>query len=96
MNLHENTQAVLLLTSHFTKLAQDAAKPLTPTEWGRFATWLNEKGLSPPQLLSGDVALMLSAWHDGKIPLNRLEACLGEDMPWHCPWKSGNEPEYGY
>ena len=77
MNLHENTQAVLLLTSHFTKLAQDAAKPLTPTEWGRFATWLNEKGLSPPQLLTEDVALMLSTWHDGKIPLNRLEALLG-------------------
>lgn len=77
MNLNENTQAVLLLTSHFTKLAQDAAKPLTPTEWGRFAAWLKEKELSPAQLLSGDVADILSKWHDSKIALNRLEALLG-------------------
>ncbi|MFA5016613.1 MAG: DNA-processing protein DprA [Methylobacter sp.] len=77
MNLNENTQAVLLLTSHFTKLTQDAAKPLTPTEWGRFAAWLKEKELSPAQLLGGDVADMLSTWHDSKISLNRVEALLG-------------------
>ncbi len=77
MNLHENTQAVLLLTSHFTKLAQETAKPLTPTEWGRFAAWLKEQELSPAQLLSGDVAVILSTWHDIKIPLSRLEALLG-------------------
>ncbi|MBL6987765.1 MAG: DNA-processing protein DprA, partial [Methylobacter sp.] len=77
MNLNENTQAVLLLTSHFTKLTQDAAKPLTPTEWGRFAAWLKEKELSPTQLLGRDVADMLSIWHDSKIPLNRIEALLG-------------------
>ena len=67
----------MLLTSHFTKLTQDAAKPLTPTEWGRFAAWLKEKELSPTQLLGRDVADMLSIWHDSKIPLNRIEALLG-------------------
>lgn len=77
MNLNENTQAVLLLTSHFSKLTQDAAKPLTPTEWGRFAAWLKERELSPAQLLEGNVTDMLSTWHDSKIPLNRVEALLG-------------------
>ena len=32
--------AVLLLTAHFSKLAPSDPKPLTPTEWGRFARWL--------------------------------------------------------
>lgn len=77
MNLSKNTQAVLLLTSHFTKLAHDAAKPLTPSEWGRFAAWLKEQDLSPTQLLTGNIADNLSNWHDSKIPLTRLEALLG-------------------
>ncbi|MCX7066433.1 MAG: DNA-processing protein DprA [Methylococcales bacterium] len=76
MNLSENTQAVLLLTSHFTKSLPDAAKPLTPTEWGRFAVWLKEQELSPTQLLNGNVADSLTNWQDSKIPLNRLEALL--------------------
>ena len=76
MNLSQNTQAVLLLTSHFTKSVSDAVKPLTPTEWGRFAAWLKEQELSPTQLLNGNVADTLSNWQDSKIPLNRLQALL--------------------
>lgn len=77
MNLSENTQAVLLLTSHFTQSVHDAIKPLTPTEWGRFAAWLKEQDLSPTQLLNDDIADTLSNWQDNKIPLTRLEALLG-------------------
>ncbi len=76
MNLSENTQAVLLLTSHFTKSTQDAVKPLTPTEWGRFAAWLKEQELSPTQLLNGNIAESLATWQDSKIPLSRLQALL--------------------
>jgi predicted Rossmann fold nucleotide-binding protein DprA/Smf involved in DNA uptake len=76
MNLSENTQAVLLLTSHFTKSVHDAVKPLTPTEWGRFAAWLKEQELSPTQLLNGNVADSLATWQDSKIPLSRLQALL--------------------
>lgn len=77
MNLSKNTQAVLLLTSHFTKSVHDAVKPLTPTEWGRFAVWLKEQGLSPTQLLNVNIADSLSDWHDNKISLKRLKALLG-------------------
>jgi len=40
MNLTENAQAVLLLTTYFARPLKEAAKPLTLTEWGRFALWL--------------------------------------------------------
>jgi predicted Rossmann fold nucleotide-binding protein DprA/Smf involved in DNA uptake len=76
MNLSKNTQAVLLLTSHFTKATHDAVKPLTPTEWGRFAAWLKEQELSPTQLLNGNIAESLATWQDSKIPLSRLQALL--------------------
>ncbi|MFU8787977.1 MAG: DNA-processing protein DprA [Methylobacter sp.] len=76
MNLSKNTQAVLLLTSYFTKSAHDTVKPLTPTEWGRFAAWLKEQKLLPTQLLNGDIAENLSTWQDSKIPLNRLQDLL--------------------
>lgn len=37
MNLSHHTQAVLLLTAHFTRPEKDEAKPLGPKKWGRFA-----------------------------------------------------------
>ncbi len=46
MSISPNTQAILLLTSHFSKAKNGSVKPLTPKEWGRFALWLKDKSLT--------------------------------------------------
>ena len=71
-----NTQAILLLTAHFSKTSGEA-KPLSPGEWGRFALWLNEQGNTPAQLLGVDALALLRGWSDTKIPIARIEQLLG-------------------
>lgn len=73
-----HTNAILLLTSHFSRTGGSAnAKPLTPSEWGRFAFWLNERGHGPADLLGGSVAELLAGWEDSKITIDRITALLG-------------------
>ncbi|MGM1051014.1 MAG: DNA-processing protein DprA [Pseudomonadota bacterium] len=76
MTLSTAAQATLLLTSYFSKPAKGAAKPLTPTEWGRFAQWLHEINHTPGDLLSHATPWVLDKWSDDKIPRERLEALL--------------------
>lgn len=76
MTLSTAAQATLLLTSYFSKPAKGAAKPLTPTEWGRFAQWLHEINHAPGDLLSHAAPWVLGKWSDEKIPRDRLEALL--------------------
>jgi predicted Rossmann fold nucleotide-binding protein DprA/Smf involved in DNA uptake len=76
MTLSIAAQATLLLTSYFSKPAKCAAKPLTPTEWGRFAQWLHETNHTPEDLLSYAAPWVLGKWSDEKIPRDRLEALL--------------------
>jgi len=77
MNINVQTQAVLLLTAYFTKPTKDDPRPLTPTEWGRFALWLKEKEFSPGDLLTGDPTRLLAGWADGKVTLDRIRFLLG-------------------
>lgn len=74
--INTNTQSILLLTSYFSKSAGDA-KPLSPTEWGRFALWLNEQGKTPAGLVTADPRAVLQGWQDDKISLERIEQLLG-------------------
>jgi predicted Rossmann fold nucleotide-binding protein DprA/Smf involved in DNA uptake len=74
--MNTNTQSILLLTSYFSKSAGDA-KPLSPTEWGRFALWLNEQGKTPADLVTSDPRAVLQGWQDDKISLARIEQLLG-------------------
>lgn len=74
--INTTTQAILLLTSYFSKSVGDA-KPLTPTEWGRFALWLNEQGKTPADLVTSEPYGVLLGWHDDKISLQRVEQLLG-------------------
>ncbi|MCF6363481.1 MAG: DNA-protecting protein DprA [Gammaproteobacteria bacterium] len=76
MNLTENSQAVLLLTTYFAKPMKGAAKPLTPTEWGRFALWLKEFNRIPASLLNGDSKEILEGWHDAKVSKERINELL--------------------
>lgn len=72
MNLSQIAQATLLLTSYFSKASREEAKPLTNKEWGKFALWLKEKGLSPSDLLVADPLPLLAGWHDARISAERI------------------------
>jgi len=76
MSISPNTQAILLLTSHFSKVKGGAIKPLTPKEWGRFALWLKEKSLTPEQLMSGRLGELLNGWSDKTVTLDRIEGLM--------------------
>lgn len=76
MSISPNTQAILLLTSHFSKAKGGSVKPLTPKEWGRFALWLKEKSLTPEQLMTGHLDELLNGWSDKTITLDRAERLM--------------------
>jgi predicted Rossmann fold nucleotide-binding protein DprA/Smf involved in DNA uptake len=73
--INTNTQSILLLTSYFSK-SVGGAKPLSPTEWGRFAQWLNAHGKTPADLVTAEPHMVLEGWRDDKIPLSRVEQLL--------------------
>lgn len=70
--LSKTAQATLLLTSYFTKMSSENAKPLTNAEWGRFALWLKEKSTTPADLLISDPGILLHDWHDARISAERI------------------------
>ena len=76
MNLGSHIQAVLLLTVSFGKSDGSRAKPLSPKEWARFATWLRDRNLEPSALLKDELRSQLSGWMDRSITLSRLESLL--------------------
>jgi len=79
--MHENKQAILLLSSFFGQAKEEEFKPLTPTEYGRFAAWLHEHDFQPSDLLHrlDDVK---EGWEDpkGKITLERLKYLFGRGL----------------
>ena len=77
MQLSNQAQAVLLLTSHFTKSDKGEPRPLSTHEWGKFAYWLKDRGLQPDSLLSEDPRRLLSGWMDRGITRDRIEYLLG-------------------
>lgn len=77
MEISAHTQAVVLLTAHFSKPAHGEPKPLSAKEWGRFACWLNDKSLRPIDLLEGDLQTTLAGWSDSKVTIERLDWLLG-------------------
>jgi predicted Rossmann fold nucleotide-binding protein DprA/Smf involved in DNA uptake len=76
MNLTPQTQAVLLLTSHFSKPRSGDVKPLTPSEWGKFALWLMNEKRDPEALLSGNLRETLSGWSDRSVTVDRVAKLL--------------------
>ena len=80
MQLHENTQAALLLTVHFFKDESQTVYPLTPVEWGRFVYWLNQNGKEPGDWLSGSLKDILKGWVDKTVTFERVEELLNRGM----------------
>lgn len=74
--LSPTAQATLLLTSYFSKASKESAKPLTNSEWGRFALWLKEKSTTPADLLVADPKMLLQDWHDARISAERIVELL--------------------
>ena len=71
------TQAVLLLTVWFTRPGKADLRPLTPTEWGRFAAWLKSQEKSPEVLLAGsDPMEDLQGWSDRSVTPDRIRQLL--------------------
>jgi predicted Rossmann fold nucleotide-binding protein DprA/Smf involved in DNA uptake len=77
MPLSAQTQAVLLLTAHLPKSGKGEPRPLSPSEWGRFALWLKDHTCGPESLLTDDPPGLLAGWLDKTVSLHRIEALLG-------------------
>lgn len=81
MSVDKVQQAILLLTVFFNKTEVKSAKPLSPLEYSRFASWLHQQGRSPADLLS-DADNILANWHDPKqkITTERLQELLARGV----------------
>ena len=76
MSIGNQAQAVLLLTAHFGKPKKNEPKPLSPTEWGRFAKWLKDHGISPEALLQQGSDDVLADWVDRTVTPERVKHLL--------------------
>lgn len=65
MQYDEVLQATLLLSCYFNKSEVKNIKPLTPSEYARFAAWLHKQSLTPANLLHDQQAVMRQ-WNDPK------------------------------
>lgn len=77
MDITPQTQAVLLLTAYFSKPPEGSPRPLSPSEWGRFALWLKERGVSPEAFLREDPSLVLAGWEDRAVSVDRIRYLIG-------------------
>jgi predicted Rossmann fold nucleotide-binding protein DprA/Smf involved in DNA uptake len=74
MDLSPIAEAVLLLTSHFSKPQKGDPRPLTPTEWGRLSRWLKEHEISPEALVeSREPEQVLVGWVDKAVSPQRIQ-----------------------
>lgn len=73
--LTPRAQATVLLTVPFPG-ERNAVAPLSPTEWGRLAAWLQARSLTPESLLSGSPPEALRGLEDDKITPARVAALL--------------------
>ncbi|MBF8269915.1 MAG: putative Rossmann fold nucleotide-binding protein [Gammaproteobacteria bacterium] len=76
MSFSVHTQAILLLTAHFSKPVNDAPKPLTTKEWARFAQWLKDHDINPEKLMNGHLTTALDGWTDKFITAERIEKLM--------------------
>ena len=76
MNLSSQTQAVLLLTISFGVKETSPVKPLSRSEWARFAIWLKDHDMDPSSLLQGEIHSRLSGLVDKTISADRIQSLL--------------------
>ena len=76
MELHPQAQAILLLTVYFSRVTGEEPRPLSPTEWGRFARWLKEHEIAPEMLLRDEPVRLLEGWTDRAVTPERIQTLL--------------------
>ena len=76
MDLHPQAQAILLLTVYFSRVTGEEPRPLSPTEWGRFARWLKEHEIAPEMLLRDEPVRLLEGWTDRAVTVERVQKLL--------------------
>ncbi len=69
-------QAILLLTAPLGRADPETARPLSNSEWARFASWLKDRNLAPAALLDRGWRDVVTGWADPAVSLVRLEALL--------------------
>lgn len=74
--LSSDTQAILLLCAHFGKKTESHIKPLTPSEYARFAQWLQVQKMRPADLLETGSVVRMKHFIDKTITVGRLQALL--------------------
>lgn len=72
----EKSKAILLLTAHLPGGDKGSPKPLSISEWDKFADWLGKEQYSPENLLGTEVAEILKGWQDLHIATERIEMLL--------------------
>lgn len=74
-------QATLLLSCFFNKIEAQNYNPLTPSEYGTFASWLHENKFTPADLLQRKNEV-LKLWHDpqGHVSNERIEGLLSRGV----------------
>lgn len=75
-----DTEVILLLTSHFKSTHGKDHRPLTPSEWSRFAIWMRSQGIYPKDLLQSGLHNTISGWQDPKITYDRINYLLDRGM----------------
>lgn len=81
MSVDTHTQAILLLTAHLGGASKTDTKPLSPAEWGRFASWLHSEGKRPEQLIeSGNPDAVQEGWNDRSVTPTRINNLLGRSV----------------
>jgi predicted Rossmann fold nucleotide-binding protein DprA/Smf involved in DNA uptake len=74
--LSADTQVILLLCGHFGKKTEREIKPLTSSEYARFAQWLQAQNMRPADLLDTASVLKIKHFMDKTMTAGRLQALL--------------------
>jgi len=74
--ISERTKAILLFVAYFDKKSSHEYKPLTLSEWNRFATWMWKQKIQPEDFLTEDNHSLLETLQDKKITTQRIIALL--------------------
>ncbi len=72
------TQAIILLTVLVDGRSAGTPTPLTPQQWGRFASWLSQNGVNPQDLFEINLEDLFTGFSDREIKRQRVEALLDQ------------------
>ena len=74
--ISERTKAILLFVAYFDKKSSRTYKPLTLSEWNRFAAWMGKQEIQPEDFLTKDNHSLLETLRDKKITAQRVNSLL--------------------